>query len=113
VVPWSEAAIGGFALERTLSTVQLTRLDAASAKLWPPGPYRPRHGGRQRVEAIVTHHAGRSACSRCSTANTACATAGLDAGAARRRRRARDRVPSLSTRERVLVETAARHVRPA
>jgi malate dehydrogenase len=39
VIPWSEASIGGYALERTLSQVQLRRLEARTARLWPPGPY--------------------------------------------------------------------------
>jgi malate dehydrogenase len=39
VVPWSEASIGGYALDRVLSQVQLTRVEARAAKLWPPGPY--------------------------------------------------------------------------
>jgi malate/lactate dehydrogenase len=39
VVPWSEASIGGYALDRVLSQVQLTRLEARAARLWPPGPF--------------------------------------------------------------------------
>jgi malate/lactate dehydrogenase len=39
VVPWSDAAIAGYALERVLSQVQLRRIDARVARLWPPGPY--------------------------------------------------------------------------
>jgi malate dehydrogenase len=39
VVPWSEASIGGYSLERTLSQVQLTRIEARAARLWPPGPF--------------------------------------------------------------------------
>lgn len=39
IVPWSEASIAGYALERVLSPVQLTRVVARSARLWPPGPY--------------------------------------------------------------------------
>ena len=38
VIPWSEASIGGYALERTVSQVQLRRLEARTARLWPPGP---------------------------------------------------------------------------
>jgi malate/lactate dehydrogenase len=38
VVPWSEASIGGYALERVLTQVQLTRLEARAARLWPAGP---------------------------------------------------------------------------
>lgn len=39
VIPWSEASIGGYALERVLSQVQLTRVAARAARLWPPGPF--------------------------------------------------------------------------
>ena len=39
VVPWSDASIGGYALERVVSQVQLRRLEARVARLWPPGPY--------------------------------------------------------------------------
>ena len=39
VVPWSEASIGGYSLERVLSQVQLTRIEARAARLWPPGPF--------------------------------------------------------------------------
>ena len=39
VVPWSEASIGGYAMTRVLSQVQLARIEARAARLWPPGPY--------------------------------------------------------------------------
>jgi malate dehydrogenase len=39
VVPWSEASIGGSALQHALSAVQLGRLEARVARLWPPGAY--------------------------------------------------------------------------
>jgi len=39
VVPWSEASIGGYALDRVLSQVQLIRVEARAARLWPPGPF--------------------------------------------------------------------------
>jgi malate/lactate dehydrogenase len=39
VVPWSEASLGGYSLERVLSQVQLTRITARAARLWPPGPF--------------------------------------------------------------------------
>jgi malate dehydrogenase len=38
VVPWSEASIGGYALQRVLSQVQLARIEARAAHVWPPGP---------------------------------------------------------------------------
>jgi malate dehydrogenase len=39
VVPWSDASIGGYALERVVSQVQLRRIEARASRLWPPGPY--------------------------------------------------------------------------
>jgi malate dehydrogenase len=39
VVPWGEASIGGYAIARVLSQVQLGRIEARAARLWPPGPY--------------------------------------------------------------------------
>jgi len=38
VVPWSEASIGGYALQRALSQAQLARIEARAGHLWPPGP---------------------------------------------------------------------------
>jgi malate dehydrogenase len=39
VIPWGEASIGGYAMQRVLSQVQLVRIEARAARLWPPGPY--------------------------------------------------------------------------
>ena len=39
VIPWGEASIGGYAMARVLSQVQLARIEARAARLWPPGPY--------------------------------------------------------------------------
>ena len=38
VIPWSEASIAGYALQRVLSQAQLARIEARSTHLWPPGP---------------------------------------------------------------------------
>jgi malate dehydrogenase len=107
VVPWSEAAIGGFALERTLTPVQITRLDARASRLWPPGPYVLGMAAARAVEAVVT--SSRRSLSVLTVLDgeygvrdrLGSTPAWLDAGGV-----ARVRVPSLSTRERVLVETA-------
>jgi malate dehydrogenase len=53
VIPWSEASIGGYALERTVSQVQLRRLEARTARLWPPGPYALGAGAARVVEGIL------------------------------------------------------------
>lgn len=39
VVPWGDASIGGYALERVLTHVQLSRLESRISRLWPPGPH--------------------------------------------------------------------------
>lgn len=36
VIPWSEASIGGAALQQVLSPVQLARVERRVARLWPP-----------------------------------------------------------------------------
>ena len=107
VVPWSEAAIGGFALERTLTPVHISRLEARAARIWPPGPFALGTAAAATVEAIVT--ASRRALSILTVLDgeygvrerPGSMPALLDADGV-----ARLRVPSLSTRERVLVETA-------
>jgi malate dehydrogenase len=107
VVPWSEAAIGGFALERTLSAVQIARLEARAPRLWPPGPYALGMAAASAVEAIVT--TSRRALSVLTVLDgeygvrnrLGSMPALLDPAGV-----ARIRVPSLSTRERVLVESA-------
>jgi malate dehydrogenase len=107
VVPWSEAAIGGFPLERTLTPVQLARLEARAARLWPPGPFALGMAAASAAEAVVT--SSRRALSLLTVLDgeygarnrLGSMPALLDGGGV-----ARVRVPSLSTRERVLVETA-------
>src|SRR6185503_17070320 len=107
VVPWSEAAIGGFALERPLTPVQMSRLDARAQRLWPPGPFALGMAAARAVEAVVT--ASRGALSVLTVLDgeygvrnrLGSMPALLDA-----RGVASLRVPSLSSRERVLVETA-------
>jgi malate dehydrogenase len=107
VVPWSEAAIGGFALERTLTPVAMSRLDARAPRLWPPGPFALGAAAALAVEAIVT--TSRRALNVLTVLDgeygvrerLGSTPALLDS-----RGVASLRVPSLSTRERVLVETA-------
>jgi hypothetical protein len=54
VIPWSEASIGGYALVRVLSQVQITRIEARAARLWPPGPYTLGVAAARAADAIVT-----------------------------------------------------------
>jgi malate dehydrogenase len=53
VIPWSEASIGGYALERTVSQVQHRRLEARTARLWPPGPYALGAAAARVVEGML------------------------------------------------------------
>jgi malate dehydrogenase len=53
VVPWSEASIAGYSLERVLSQVQLRRVEARVDRLWPPGPYALGTAAARVTEAIV------------------------------------------------------------
>jgi malate dehydrogenase len=53
VVPWSEASVGGYGLERVLSQVQLARIEARAARLWPPGPFALGLAAARVTEALV------------------------------------------------------------
>lgn len=107
VVLWSEGSIGGYALERVLQPVQIARLQARAARLWPPGAYTLGLAASVTVDAIVRE--SRRALSlltvlagefgvrhRVGALPVMLAPAGI----------VHTRVPSLSTRERILVETA-------
>jgi malate/lactate dehydrogenase len=54
VVPWSEASIGGRALERVLTQVQVSRIENRLAHLWPPGPYALGLAAARVTEALVS-----------------------------------------------------------
>ncbi len=107
VVPWSEASVGGHSLERTLTQVQLARIEARVARLWPPGAYTLGLAAARVAQAIV--HSSRRAFSvltvldgefgvrnRVGTLPALLSASGI----------AYTQVPSLNTRERVQVETA-------
>ena len=107
VVPWSEASIGGYSLERVLSQVQLTRIEARASRLWPPGPFALGLAAARVTEAMVRH--SRRAFSvlmvlggefgvrgRVGAMPVNLSPSGI----------ARARVPTLNTRERVRLETA-------
>jgi len=107
VVPWSEASIGGYALERVLSQVQLTRIEARAACLWPLGPYTLGAAAAVAAEALVTSSRRRL---------SALTLLGGELGVRNRMGAlpvllnshgiADVRVPTLNTRERVLVDTS-------
>jgi malate dehydrogenase len=107
VVPWSEASIGGYALERVLTPVQLTRIEARAARLWPPAAYTLALAAATMAEGIV--RSSRRAFSALTMLRGEFGVRGRvgaipvllsTTGVVHRR------VPSLSTRERVQVETA-------
>jgi len=107
VVPWSDASIGGYALERVVSQVQLRRIEARVARLWPPGPYALGAAAARVVEALV--HASRRSYNvltilggefgvrnRLGAVPALLASQGV----------VHTRVPVLNTRERVQLDTA-------
>jgi malate dehydrogenase len=107
VVPWSDAAIGGYALERVVSQVQLRRIEARVERLWPPGPFALGAAAARSVEALL--EASRRSYSvltllggefgvrdRVGAVPALLAPNGI----------AHTRVPALNTRERVQLETA-------
>jgi malate dehydrogenase len=107
VVPWSEASVAGYRLEGLLTQVQLARLEARSARLWPPGPFTLGLAAARVVEAII----------RSSRRSFAALTLlGGEFGVRNRvgalpvflgaRGIVDVRVPALNTRERVQLETA-------
>ena len=53
VVPWSEASVGGYSLQQVLSQVQLVRIEARAARLWPPGAYALGLAAARVARAIV------------------------------------------------------------
>ena len=107
VVPWSEASIGGYALERVLTQVQLARIEARVARLWPPGPFT-----LGLAAARVTETAIRSSRRACSVLTVLGGEFGVRdrVGAIPAHLSpsgiAHVRVPTLNTRERVKLETA-------
>jgi malate dehydrogenase len=107
IVPWSEASIGGYSLERVLSQVQITHIDARAKQLWPPGAYTLGLAAARAAEAIIT--SSRKTFStltllggefgvrnRIGSLPVLLSTGGIS----------QVRVPALNTRERVQLETA-------
>jgi malate dehydrogenase len=107
VVPFGEASIGGYALNRVLSAVQISRLEARAARLWPPGPYALGASAARIVGALV--HDGRNTYSvltmldgEFGVRNRVGALPVLLGGGCIQIRR----IPVLDTRERVRLETS-------
>ena len=53
VVPWVEASIAGYALEKVLTQAQLARVEARLPRLWPPGPYTLGLAAADVLDAII------------------------------------------------------------
>lgn len=107
VVPWSDASIGGYAFERVLTQVQLTRIEARVARLWPPGPFALGAAAARVVDGIIGS-SRRAFCvltvlggefgvrGRVGTLPAVLSSSGI----------VQTRVPTLNTRERVRLEIA-------
>ena len=107
VVPWVEASVAGYALEKVLTQAQLARVEARLPRLWPPGPYTLGLAAAEVVDAIVR-----------SSRRPRCVTAVLEGEFGARGQAGaipaylgpsgieRTAVPVLNTRERVQVEAA-------
>jgi malate dehydrogenase len=107
VIPWSEASIGGYALERVLSPPQIARLEARAARLWPVGAYAlgaaaarvagAALAGSRRTVSVLTMLTGEFAVKdRPGTLPALLGPRGI----------VHTRVPALNSRERVLLDTA-------
>lgn len=54
VIPWSEASIAGYALDRVLTQAQIRRLETRVIRLWPPGTYTLAVAAARVAEAVVS-----------------------------------------------------------
>lgn len=107
VVPWSEASIGGYPLEAVLPPAGLARIQARLPHLWPPGPYALGTAAARIVAAllsssrqsfsVLTQLSGEFGVrNRPGTVPARLASRGI----------VQTRVPELSTRERVQLQSA-------
>jgi malate dehydrogenase len=62
IVGWSEATIGGAAIERVLPPPALRRLAARVARVWPPGPAALASAAARVVETMVTGSRRQATC---------------------------------------------------
>ena len=110
VVPWGEASIAGHALEQVLTQVQVRRVEARVARLWPPGPHALGTAAARVVEAIIS--AARRAHSVLTVLDGEFGVRGRVGILPCRLGRVgivEVRLPSLNGRERVQLETALGH----
>ncbi len=74
VIPWADAAVGGFALTRRLEEPARRLLAARVTALWPPGPYALASAATMAIESMV----GR--CRRLTSCFVAADVASSEAG---------------------------------
>jgi malate dehydrogenase len=107
VVPWQDATIGGLAATRVLDEPARRRVDARLAALWPPGPHALAAAAAAAVEAVagrsrrvisafVAQQEGAADCTRTVALPVRLGPRGVT----------KVEVPSLSTRDRVVLENA-------
>jgi malate dehydrogenase len=107
VIPWSEATVGGYMLERVLAPVQLARVQKRVAGLWPPRPYALGlaaalvaegviHSTRRALHVLAVLDGEFGVRGQVGAIPAFLSTTGITG----------TRSPSLSTRERVLLDTA-------
>ena len=107
IVPWGEASIGGYALERVLTQVQVRRVEARLARLWPPGPHALGQAAAGVVEALlISARRAQSVLTVLSGEFGVRNRIGVLPCLLNPQGIAGVRVPSLSTRERIQLETA-------
>jgi len=107
VVPWSEASIGGHALERVLTQVQVSRIENRLARLWPPGSFALGLAATRVTEALVL--SARRTFSVITVLGGefgARGRVGVLPAILSKQGIVATRVPALNTRERVQVENA-------
>jgi malate dehydrogenase len=107
VVPWAEASIAGHAVEQVLTQVQVRRVEARVARLWPPGPQALGAAAARVVEAMATSaRRARNVLTVLDGEFGIRQRVGVLPCRLDRAGIAEVRLPSLNGRERVLLETA-------
>jgi malate dehydrogenase len=107
VVPWTEASIGGYALQDVVPQSRLARAQSRVPHLWPPGPY-ALGAAAARIAAAIVSESRRmfsvltqldgefGARNRPGAVSARLGSSGI----------LRTRIPELTTRERVLLQIA-------
>ena len=62
VIPWTDAAVAGFALTRLVDEPTRRRLAARVAALWPPGPYALATAATMVIEGVVGRSRRMASC---------------------------------------------------